>query len=294
MDPAKCEACWAGFVHSLALGDSRRAAVPDAFGFGGEGQLADELAALVLAGKKKATASLPVEYTSIQAPLPKAGDLSIILDGDGHPVGIIERTSVDLVPFSEVGAEFAAQEGEGDGSLRYWREAHTWYFGRVCDQLGGKLEDSTPILCQRFKLVWPLLAQRTLTEAPMRRTIVETPGAPTPVGPYSQGVILDGWLWTSGQVALDPATGKVVGRDAAAQADRTLQNIRAILEAGGSGLEHVVRATVYLTNMDDFAAVNAVYARYFPSAFPARVCVEVSRLPLGALVEIDVTARIAA
>ena len=128
----------------------------------------------------------------------------------------------------------------------------------------------------------------------MHRTIVETQGAPTPVGPYSQGVILDGWLWTSGQVALDPATGQVVGRDAAAQADRTLQNIKAILEAGGSGLEHVVRATVYLTNMEDFAAVNAVYARYFPSAFPARVCVEVSRLPLGALVEIDVMARIAA
>jgi uncharacterized protein YhfF len=161
MDPAKCEACWAGFVQSLALGDPRRAAVPDAFGFGGEGQLADELAALVLAGRKKATASLPVEYTSIQAPLPKAGDLSIILDGRGDPVGIIERISVELVPFSEVDAEFAAQEGEGDGSLRYWREAHTWYFGRVCEELGGKLEDTTPILCQRFKLVWPLLAQRT-------------------------------------------------------------------------------------------------------------------------------------
>jgi len=128
----------------------------------------------------------------------------------------------------------------------------------------------------------------------MSRTIIETQGAPAPVGPYSQGVILDGWLWTSGQVALDPSTGKVVGRDAAAQADRTLQNVKAILEAGGSGLEHVVRATVYLTNMDDFAPVNAVYAKYFPSAFPARVCVEVSRLPLGALVEIDVTAKIAA
>ena len=160
MDPAKCEACWAGFVRSLALGDPRRAAVPDAFGFGGAGQLADELAALVLAGRKKATASLPVEYTSIQAPLPKAGDLSIILDGHGDPVGIIERISVELVPFSAVDAEFAAQEGEGDGSLRYWREAHSWYFGRVCEELGGKLEDSTPVLCQRFKLVWPLLAQR--------------------------------------------------------------------------------------------------------------------------------------
>jgi 2-iminobutanoate/2-iminopropanoate deaminase len=107
-------------------------------------------------------------------------------------------------------------------------------------------------------------------------------------------VILDGWIWTSGQVALDPSTGQIVGRDAATQADRALQNIKAILEAGGSGLEHVIRATVYLTSMDDFAAVNAVYAKYFPSAFPARVCVEVSRLPLGALVEIDVTAKIAA
>lgn len=128
----------------------------------------------------------------------------------------------------------------------------------------------------------------------MSRRIVETHAAPTPVGPYSQGVILDGWIWTSGQVALDPSTGKVVGQDAAAQADRALQNIKAILDAGGSSLEHVVRATVYLTNMDDFAPVNAVYAKYFLTAFPARVCVEVSRLPLGALVEIDVTAKVAA
>ena len=126
----------------------------------------------------------------------------------------------------------------------------------------------------------------------MSRRIVQSPAAPAPVGPYSQGVILDGWIWTSGQVALDPSTGKVVGDDAAAQADRTLQNLRAILEAGGSGLEHVVRATVYLTNMDDFASVNAVYAKYFPAPCPARVCVEVSRLPLGALVEIDVTAKV--
>ena len=160
IDTAKSKAYWAEFIQSLAAQDPRRTVQPDAFGFGGEGEIADELAALVLAGKKRATASLPVEYTSIQAPLPKAGDLSIILDGHGDPVGIIERISVDLVPFSEVGAEFSAHEGEGDGSLRYWREAHTWYFGRVCEELGGKLEDSTPVLCQRFKLVWPLLAQR--------------------------------------------------------------------------------------------------------------------------------------
>lgn len=125
----------------------------------------------------------------------------------------------------------------------------------------------------------------------MNRRIIETGSAPRPVGPYSQGVALDGWIWTSGQVALDPSTGKMVGEDAAAQADRALQNIQAILQAGGSSLDQVVRATVYLTSMDDFAAVNAVYARYFRADFPARACVEVSRLPLGALVEIDVIAR---
>ncbi|HEV8554089.1 MAG TPA: Rid family detoxifying hydrolase [Casimicrobiaceae bacterium] len=128
----------------------------------------------------------------------------------------------------------------------------------------------------------------------MSKSIVETKEAPSPVGPYSQGVILDGWIWTSGQVALDPSTGQIVGLDAATQADRALRNIAAVLQAGRSSLEQVVRATVYLTNIDDFAAVNAVYARYFRSAYPARACVEVSRLPLGALVEIDVTARVAA
>jgi len=128
----------------------------------------------------------------------------------------------------------------------------------------------------------------------MVREVIRTEMAPTPVGPYSQAVILDGWLWTSGQVALDPTSGQILGHDAAAQADQALQNIKAILEAGGSSLAYVVRAAVYLTNMDDFASVNAVYAKYFPSNFPARVCVEVSRLPLGALVEIDVTARVSA
>ena len=93
-DKARCQAYWADFVQSLAAHDPRRAARPDAFGFGGEGDLADELAALVLAGKKRATASLPSEYTSLNEPLPQAGDLSIILDGKGNPVGIIERTSV--------------------------------------------------------------------------------------------------------------------------------------------------------------------------------------------------------
>lgn len=126
----------------------------------------------------------------------------------------------------------------------------------------------------------------------MDKRIVATEGAPKAVGPYSQGVVVDGWLWTAGQVALDPATGKLVGTDSATQAERALTNLRAILEAAGTSLDRVVRTTVYLIDMDDFAAVNAVYARYFGDRPPARACVEVSRLPLGARVEIDAVARV--
>ena len=126
----------------------------------------------------------------------------------------------------------------------------------------------------------------------MSKRIITTDQAPAAVGPYSQGVVLDGWIWTCGQVALDPATGKMVGSDAATQADRALRNVKAILHAAGATLDQVVRTTVYLANMDDFGAVNEVYARYFSNDFPARACVEVSRLPLGALVEIDAIAKV--
>lgn len=126
----------------------------------------------------------------------------------------------------------------------------------------------------------------------MSKAIVKTDQAPAAVGPYSQGVVIDGWVWTAGQIALDPETGEMVGSDAATQADRALRNVKAILEAAGSGLDRVVRATVYLDDMDDFAAVNEVYAGYFGESPPARACVEVSRLPLGALVEIDAIARV--
>jgi uncharacterized protein YhfF len=159
IDKDKCKAFWAEYVSSLPSSDPRTRAKPDAFGFGGEGEIADELAALVLAGKKRATASLPVEYRSLGEALPRAGDLSIVLDGSGNPVAIIERTSVEVVPFQEVTAEFAATECEGDGSLKYWQEAHTWYFSQVFDRLGGKLEATTPVLCQCFNVVWPYAAR---------------------------------------------------------------------------------------------------------------------------------------
>jgi len=133
---------------------------------------------------------------------------------------------------------------------------------------------------------------KSRTEDVMKKKIVVTDRAPGAVGPYSQGVALDGWLWTCGQIGLDPETGEMVGTDAPTQADRVLRNLDAVLKAGGSSLDRVVRTTVYLTSMDDFAAVNEVYARYFVAEPPARACVEVSRLPLGALVEIDAIARV--
>jgi 2-iminobutanoate/2-iminopropanoate deaminase len=126
----------------------------------------------------------------------------------------------------------------------------------------------------------------------IRKTIVQTPKAPTPVGPYSQGVVLDGWLWTCGQVALDPATGMMQGVDAVTQADRVLRNLEAILMSAGTDLTRVVKVTVYLTSMEDYTAVNEVYGEYFSGGFPARSCVEVSRLPLGALLMIDAVARV--
>lgn len=148
-------AFWAAFVQSLAADDPRRQRPYDAFGFGGGGALADELAALVLAGRKRATASLPVEYTSLGEPLPRPGDLSVVLDGAGRPVAIIECVSVDRVAFGRVDEAFAAVEGEGDGSLAFWRQAHTGYFGTVLDRHGGTLSPHTEVLCQRFRVVWP-------------------------------------------------------------------------------------------------------------------------------------------
>ena len=125
----------------------------------------------------------------------------------------------------------------------------------------------------------------------MTRKLNSTDQAPGAVGPYSQGVLVDGWLWTCGQIGLDPATGEMVGEDAATQAEQVLRNLQAVLAAGGCAMDQVVRTTVYLTSMDDFAAVNEVYAGFFSSGPPARSCVEVRGLPKGALIEIDAVAR---
>jgi 2-iminobutanoate/2-iminopropanoate deaminase len=122
------------------------------------------------------------------------------------------------------------------------------------------------------------------------REVISTPEAPQAIGPYSQAIRANGLVFVSGQVAIDPATQQVIEGDVAAQTERVMKNLAAILKAAGSGLEHVVRSTAFLKNMGDFAAMNAVYGKYFSSAPPARSTVEVSRLPKDVLVEIDVIA----
>jgi len=122
------------------------------------------------------------------------------------------------------------------------------------------------------------------------REVVSTKDAPQAIGPYSQAIKANGFVFTSGQIAIDPATQQVVAGDAAAQTDRVLRNVSEILEAAGSGLGKVVRSTVFLKNMSDFAAMNQVYGQYFSSDAPARSTVEVARLPKDVLVEIDVIA----
>jgi 2-iminobutanoate/2-iminopropanoate deaminase len=122
------------------------------------------------------------------------------------------------------------------------------------------------------------------------RQAVSTEAAPSAIGPYSQAIRAGSLLFVSGQVPIDPASGAIVDGDIAAQTRRVLQNVGAILEAAGVSFDHVVRTTVFLTDMNDFAAMNEVYATCFTSPAPARATVQVSRLPKDARIEIDVIA----
>jgi len=124
------------------------------------------------------------------------------------------------------------------------------------------------------------------------RDVIATTDAPQAIGPYSQAIRANGFVFVSGQVAIDPSTQQVISGDVAAQTDRVLKNLSAILKTAGSGLEKVVRSTVFLKNMGDFAAMNEVYGRYFSTAPPARSTVEVARLPRDVSVEIDVIALV--
>ncbi|WP_300160198.1 RidA family protein [Solidesulfovibrio sp.] len=125
----------------------------------------------------------------------------------------------------------------------------------------------------------------------MTKVTVSSPNSPAAIGPYSLGVWAGDLLFVSGQTPIDPATGIVVPGDAAAQARQTIKNVTMILEAAGLGLDDVVKSTLFIKDMDAFAAINAVYAEFFREPYPARSCVEVARLPRDVLVELEVVAK---
>ncbi len=129
----------------------------------------------------------------------------------------------------------------------------------------------------------------------MARSVITTDGAPAAIGPYAQGVRVGNLIFTAGQGGLDPVTGQVVSGGIKEQTERTIRNLKAVLEAGGSSLGQVVKATVFLKDMNDFAAMNAVYASFFANdsdTLPARTPVEAARLPRNMLVEIEVVAEV--
>ena len=126
----------------------------------------------------------------------------------------------------------------------------------------------------------------------MSKNTVTTPNAPAAVGPYSQAVVTNGMVFTAGQLGLVPETGQMIEGDVAAQTRQVLLNLKAVLEAAGSGLDSIVKTTVFLQNMSDFAAMNGVYGEFFSSPFPARSTVEVAKLPKDGLVEIECIALV--
>lgn len=134
-----------------------------------------------------------------------------------------------------------------------------------------------------------LIIQNKKGEQTMKK--VETTKAPQAIGPYSQGIIVNNMFYSSGQIPLTPE-GEMVKGDIQAQTHQVFQNLKAVLEAAGASLDTVVKTTVFLKSMDDFAAMNEVYSQYFPNHKPARSCVEVARLPKDALVEIEVVALV--
>lgn len=122
---------------------------------------------------------------------------------------------------------------------------------------------------------------------------VTTPDAPRAIGPYSQAIVVDGWVYCSGQIALDPASGEVVPGDVSVQTERVMKNLTAVLGAAGASLGRVVKTTVFLADMADFAAMNEVYGRHFGEHRPARATVAAAGLPRGVRVEIECVARLA-
>lgn len=147
---------WNAFANSIGGVNAER--FYEVCVFGDSEVLANELAELVLRGTKRATAGSVRSYEDEGKRLPMPGDLSIVTNWAGSPLCVIETESVEVVPFSEVSSEFAATEGEGDGSLSFWREAHRQYFTRECDRAGRQFSENMLVACERFKVVYQLAA----------------------------------------------------------------------------------------------------------------------------------------
>ena len=124
------------------------------------------------------------------------------------------------------------------------------------------------------------------------KKIINTPNAPAPIGPYSQAVLVDKTLYMSGQIAINPATGELVISDIKLETLQVMENIKAVLKAAGMNFSHVVKCSIFISNMNDFAGINQIYATYFDDNYPARETVEVSRLPKDVNVEISVIATL--
>lgn len=148
--PADHAALWREFANAVGGADEEH--FYESFFFGDSEAMASELAALVLEGRKRATAAALWAYEAEGRRLPRPGDLSIVTDWAGQPLCIIETQSVEVVPFGDVTAEFAAAEGEGDGSLAFWRQAHEDFFSRECAAVGMQFNESMQVVCERFVL----------------------------------------------------------------------------------------------------------------------------------------------
>ena len=150
------ESIWQAYLSTLPADHPHRyAPMPPAWGFGNTPEMADELGELVQNGTKTATCSLLWEYEHDGDPLPQVGELSIILDGDDNPLCIIETVEVDLRAMNTVDEQFAYDEGEGDRSLAYWREAHWRFFSKICALMKRTPTEDMPLVCERFRVIYP-------------------------------------------------------------------------------------------------------------------------------------------